>query len=223
MRNTLFEWGVDADDLSRRHEVLDHEARDNLAGFISVLGGKLAAYRIQSKEAVDSALQKLGLPYKECTTGEVALPGAEPEPDFAALARTIPLPQWALERIWRRVGARIHAVFNAQTPDNLAPVCRCEAVTRAEIIYAVRSEGCRTLDDLRRHAHIGAGSCDGIDCAVPAAHIMAALLDWSMERVDAEVQQFMNERWIGRRPVLRGATLAQEEIWRATHPQVAPI
>lgn len=218
VRNTLFEWGVDADDLSRRHEILDHESRDDLAGLLSVLGGKLAAYRIQSEEAVDIALKKLGRAAQRSLTGERVLPGAEEQPDFAALARAIPLPQWALERVWRRVGSRITDVFKEPTPDNLAPICRSEAVTRAEIIYAVRVEGCRTLEDLRRHAHVGAGGCDGIDCAVPAAHIMAALLGWSNERIGAEVEQFMNERWIGRRAVLRGATLAQEEIWRAVHP-----
>lgn len=217
VRNTLFEWGVDADDLSRRHEILDHEKRDGVAGLLSILGGKLAAYRIQSEEAVDLAMTKLGLPARPCETGARALPGAQAEPDFSALAQQIPLPQWALERVWRRVGSRITDVFHNASADDLAPVCRSEAVTRAEIVYAVRIEGCRTLEDVRRHAHIGAGACDGLDCAVPAAHIMAGLLSWSSERIDTEVRHFTDERWIGRRPVLKGATLAQEEVWRGTH------
>jgi glycerol-3-phosphate dehydrogenase len=108
-------------------------------------------------------------------------------------------------------------VFTNATPADLAPICRAEAVTRAEIVYAVMAEGCRTLEDLRRHTHLGAGPCDGVDCVVPAAHILAQLLQWPVARVDEEVRQFMSERWIGRRPVLRGATLAQEEIWRGSH------
>lgn len=217
VRNTLFEWGVDSDDLSRRHEVLDHETAHDVAGFLSIVGGKLAAYRIQSEEAVDLALKKLGREPVACSTGSRPLPGGEAEPDFAALTARIPLPQWALERIWRRVGARITQIFENATHDDLAPICRSEAVTRAEISYAVRVEGCRTLEDLRRHAHVGAGGCDGVDCAVPAAHHMATLLDWPAERVGAELDLFMNERWIGRRAVLRGATLAQEEIWRGVY------
>ncbi|MGQ0562156.1 MAG: glycerol-3-phosphate dehydrogenase/oxidase [Gemmatimonadota bacterium] len=220
VRNTLFEWGVESDDLSRRHEILDHEARDGVAGLLSVAGGKLAAYRIQSEEAVDLALKKLGLPARASQTAGRGLPGAEAEPDFDALAQAIALPRWALERIWRRVGSRITTVFAGATAQDLAPVCRAEAVTRAEIAYAVNTERCRTLEDLRRHAHIGAGGCDGIDCAVPAAQIMAELLQWPVERIDAEIEQFLNERWIGRRPVLRGATLAQEEVWRGFHPVV---
>ncbi|MGQ0814719.1 MAG: FAD-dependent oxidoreductase [Gemmatimonadota bacterium] len=218
VRNTLFEWGVDSDDLSRRHEILDHESRDGVAGILSVAGGKLAAYRIQSEEAVDLALKKLGRPHRACTTGEHALPGAEAEPDFDALTQSLRLPRWALERVWRRVGSRITDIFAGATADDLAPICRTEAVTRAEIVYAVSVERCRTLEDLRRHAHVGTGGCDGIDCAIPAAHIMAGLLNWTPARIDAEVHQFLNERWIGRRSVLRGATLAQEEIWRGIHP-----
>lgn len=217
VRNTLFEWGVDADDLSRRHEVLDHQSRDGIAGFLSVAGGKLAAYRMQSEEAVDLALDKLGLEQRPCRTGSEPLPGADLEPDFAALGHTIPLPAWALERVWRRVGSRITKMFMNATPHDLAPICRGEAVTRAEIVYAVQTEQCRTLEDLRRHAHIGAGGCDGLDCAVSAARILAELLEWPGERIDREIEAFFNERWVGRRPVLRGASLAQEEVARGVY------
>lgn len=214
VRNTLFEWGVGEDDLSRRHEILDHETRDNVPGMISIVGGKLASYRIQAEEAVDVAMEKLGRAPVSCRTGELPLPGAEPEPDFAALATEIPLPPAALERIWRRLGSRLRDVFRDAGPDELAPVCRSEAVTAAEIRYAVQTEGCRTLTDLFRHAHVGAGPCDGSDCAAPAAHIMSELLDWTPDHTRAELATFRDDRWTERRPVLRGATLAQEEVMR---------
>src|SRR5690606_4270324 len=107
VRNTVFEWGVDADDLSRRHEIVDHAARDGVAGLLSLVGGKLASYRIQAEEAVDLALEQLGRTPVPCTTGSVDLPGAETPPDFVALSREIPLPAAALERVWRRVGSRV--------------------------------------------------------------------------------------------------------------------
>ena len=217
VRNTLFEWGVDSDDLSRRHEVLDHAMRDNVDGLLSVLGGKLAAYRIQSEEAVDIAMRKLGRAVIAATTGERALPGAAPAPDFLELSRELQLPAWALERIWRRVGDRVRQIFADADSHARAPICRSEAVTGAEIRYAIQVEGCRTLEDLRRHTHVGAGGCDGVDCAVPSAHLMAELLNWSRERIETELEHFLNERWIGRRPVLNGATLAQEEVWRGVH------
>jgi glycerol-3-phosphate dehydrogenase len=214
VRNTVFEWGVTADNLSRRHEIVDHAARDGIGGFISVLGGKLAAYRIQAEETVDLVLHQLGRPPVSARTGEAPLPGAEPPPDFTALAGRIPLPAAALERIWRRHGARIHRIFDGAGPSDLAPLCRAEAVTRAELRYVVDVEGCRTLEDLFRHAHVGAGGCDGSDCAAPAAHVMMELLGWSPERTRSELDDFRNRRWIQRRPVLRGANLALEELLR---------
>jgi glycerol-3-phosphate dehydrogenase len=214
VRNTVFEWGVDADDLSRRHEIVDHAGRDGIGGLLSLVGGKLASYRIQAEEAVDMASAQLGRPAVACSTGSVALPGAEDPPDFAALARHIPLPAASLERIWRRVGSRIRRVFENASPDDLAPICRAEAVTAAEIRYAVETEACRTLDDLFRHVHVGAGGCDGADCAAPAALVMMDLLSWSPARTRTELAHFRDRRWINRRPVLRGVNLALEERLR---------
>jgi glycerol-3-phosphate dehydrogenase len=214
VRNTVFQWGIGPDDLSRRHEVVDHAGSHGIAGLLSVTGGKLAAYRAQAEEAVDAALRQLGHPPVACATGSTPLPGAGPEPDFQTLAAGIPLPPAALERVWRRVGTRLARVFAGASPDDLAPVCRGEAVTAAEIRYAVEVERCRTLEDLFRHVHLGAGGCDGSDCAVPAAQLMMELLEWSPDRYHAELRQFRQGRWIQRRPVLRGAQLAAEEIQR---------
>jgi glycerol-3-phosphate dehydrogenase len=214
IRNTVFEWGVDSDGLSRRHEIIDHAQRDGVAGLLSIVGGKLAAYRIQAEEAVDTALQQLQREPVSCTTGAVPLPGAEEPPDFVALARETPLPPAALERIWRRVGSRLRQLLDGAGPDELAPLCRSEAITAAEVRYAVQVEECRTLEDLFRHAHVGAGSCDGSDCAHLAAQIMMELLDWSAERYYAELEAFRQVRWVQRRPVLRDAQLAAEEIHR---------
>ncbi len=214
VRNTLFEWGIEADGLSRRHEVIDHEARDGVPGLLSMAGGKLASYRMFAEETTDLVLEKLGRAAVACETGARPLPGAEPEPDFRALAREFALPAAALERVWRRLGGRLRDAFAGAGPADLTPICRAEAVTPAEIRYAIEVEGCRTLEDLRRHTHIGAGSCDGLDCAAPAAHLMAEWLGWPTERTRSEIDAFMERRWIGRRPVLAGATLAQEELVR---------
>jgi glycerol-3-phosphate dehydrogenase len=213
VRNTVFEWGVNEDELSRRLEIVDHE-KEGVSGLISITGGKLAAYRTQAEETVDLVLTKLGKPMIPSTTGSRPLPGAEDSPDFVALARDIGLPAALLERVWRRFGSRIRDVFRNATPNDLAPICRAEGITAAEIRYAVNVEGCLTLEDLRRHAHVGSGPCDGSDCAVPAAHLMGELLGWSTERTRGEISAFHDARWLGRRPVLTGATLAAEEVIR---------
>ncbi len=215
VRNTVFEWGKDSDDLSRRHETVDHAQRDRIDGLISIVGGKLASFRAQAQDAVDLVLTKLGRAPVPARTATTPLPGAEPEPDFSVLAREIPLPPAGLALIWRRLGSRMREVFRDAGPDDLAPLCRAEAVTAAELRHAVTVEGCRTLDDLRRHAHLATGGCDGLDCAAPAAHLMAELLGWSPERTRTELDAFLDRRWTERRPCLTGVALAQEELFRA--------
>lgn len=218
VRNTVFEWGVGEDQLSRRHETLDHLERDGVDGLFSLVGGKLAAYRMQAEEVVDLALERLGRPGAPCVTGSSPLPGASEPLDFAALSSQYGIPAASIERIWRRLGALVLEVLENAAPGELAPVCRAEAVTVAEIRRAVSVEGCLTLEDLRRHAHVGAGPCDGSDCAIPAAHIIGEMLGWSAERMQAEITDFMQRRWAQRRAALRGATLAHEELLRGSLP-----
>lgn len=217
VRNTLFEWGERPDSLSRRHEVLDHEERDGVPGLFSLAGGKLASYRLFAQEATDRVLKKLGQPMVTCTTGTRSLPGAESPPDFLDLASTIPLPPASIERVWRRHGSCINEIFRDAGPADLAPVCRSEAVTPAEIRYAIDVEGCRTMDDLRRHTHLALGSCNGLDCAASAVQLLGDRLDWSADRMQYELRTFLEERWLERRPVLRDATAAQEELMRAAY------
>ena len=222
VRNTLFEWGVAPDSLSRRHELIDHGQRDGVPGLLSMAGGKLASYRAFAEETTDRILELLGRPPVRCTTGEQPLPGGEvADPDLAILAAETGLPRAALAAAWRRLGSMLHDVLRKARPGELALVCRTEAVTVAEIRHAVEAEGCRTLEDLRRHAHSGAGPCEGQDCVATAAHHMAAWLDWPPARTRAEIAEFLERRWIGRRPVLSGANLAQEEIARGVY--LAPI
>jgi glycerol-3-phosphate dehydrogenase len=216
VRNTLFEWGVVSESLSRRHEIIDHAVADGVDGLVSVVGGKLAAYRIQAEETVDLLMRRLGRAPRACETGVRPLPGAEPVPDFAALSARIGLPGATLERVWRRHGSRIAMIFDGAGPDELAPVCRSEGVTAAELRFVIREEGCRTLEDLHRHAHVGAGGCDGSDCAAPAAHLLGELLDWPAARIRDEIATFLQRRWTQRRPVLGGVNAAHEELLRWT-------
>ena len=46
--------------LSRDFEVFDHEARDGVAGLLTIGGGKMSDYRVMAEKAVDAACRKLG-------------------------------------------------------------------------------------------------------------------------------------------------------------------
>jgi glycerol-3-phosphate dehydrogenase len=48
--------------LSREYEVFDHETRDNLAGFLTIGGGKMSDFRVMAQAAADLACVKLKHP-----------------------------------------------------------------------------------------------------------------------------------------------------------------
>ncbi len=57
--------------------------------------------------------------------------------------------------------------------DEEVTVCRCEDVTMADVLEAIRIHGARTLDELKRILRIGMGPCQGRTCLRLAAGILA--------------------------------------------------
>ena len=85
--------------LSRDFEVFDHEARDGVAGFLTIGGGKMSDYRVMAETAVDAACRKLGVS-APCRTALLTLDGKpvgdipewpHPSPDLKRFLRTKPL------------------------------------------------------------------------------------------------------------------------------------
>ncbi|MBM4363923.1 MAG: FAD-dependent oxidoreductase, partial [Deltaproteobacteria bacterium] len=60
VRPTLHAWGKNEDELSRDHRVVDHAA-DGADGCYSMIGGKLASYRLFAEEMTDIVARRLGV------------------------------------------------------------------------------------------------------------------------------------------------------------------
>src|SRR5664279_3622211 len=60
--------------MSRAHVVIDHELRDGVSNFVSVVGGKLTTYRLMAEQAADLVCAKLEVD-RPCTTADEVLPG----------------------------------------------------------------------------------------------------------------------------------------------------
>src|SRR3954453_11675143 len=58
VRPTLYDFGPHEDALSREHAIVDHAA-DGAAGIYSMIGGKLASYRLFAQEMSDRIAAKL--------------------------------------------------------------------------------------------------------------------------------------------------------------------
>jgi len=218
VRTTLYAYGPTEDALSREHELLDHAA-EGADGLLSFVGGKLASYRAQSEEVTDRILARLGRGGVACRTHEEPLPGGEEVPDPRELAARHGVAEGAAARLVYRHGARAREVLRLadEDPRLKLAVCRDEGILAAEVVWTVRREKVRRLQDLRRRCRLGLAGCGGLDCARLAAQLVARELGWDADRTRAELHDLLEAGWRERRPVLDGWQLAQEELLRAVH------
>lgn len=175
VRPTLWGWGMNEDRLSRDHQIVDH-APHGAAGLYSMIGGKLASYRIFAEEMTDLVCQRLGNS-NPCRTHVAPLPGGEERVDPLALAARAGLDPVSAMRLEYRHGARSWRVAEriAKDPREAAIVCSCEPVTLAEVRYVVQHELARTVDDVSRRTRLGLGACGGMRCAARCGNVVAAL------------------------------------------------
>ncbi|HYS81026.1 MAG TPA: FAD-dependent oxidoreductase, partial [Anaeromyxobacteraceae bacterium] len=224
LRTTLYGYGVNEDLLSREHEILDHSG-EGADGLYSIVGGKLASYRAQSQEAADLIVRRLGRNAPPCRTHEEPLPGGEAVPDVEVLAAAYRVAAPLVARLVYRHGARAEDVLRLVEDDpRLGLVlCRDEGIVAAEVVYCVRHEQVRRLQDLRRRCRLAVGACGGLDCARIAAQLTGRELGWSAEQVRTELADLLELGWRERRAVLDGHQLAQEELLRGVHTGVGRL
>jgi glycerol-3-phosphate dehydrogenase len=218
VRTTIYEYGVEEDDLSRDHRILDHAA-EGAAGLLSFVGGKLASYRAQSEEVTDRAVAMVGKAVRPCRTHEEPLPGGDEVPVPSELAEQHGVAEAIAARLVYRHGSLAREVLRVADDDPRMKlvVCRDEGIIAAEVAWIARHEKVRRLQDLRRRCRLAVGGCGGLDCARPAAQVAARELGWSPDQTRAELADLLEVGWRERRPVLDGWQLAEEELLRAVH------
>jgi len=198
--------------ISRSHAVLDHEARDGVAGLVSVVGGKLTTFRLMAQEAVDLACEKMQVK-RQCVTADT--PIGPPGRAYQVHSRR-----------WRSAEQRGDATGRLAPGDEI--VCECELVTRRQVEEALAASKSPVLNDLRRDLRLGMGPCQAGFCAYRAVAILLSMSqspianhvvgpesgEWRLEIGDlnSAFVQFLQERWKGLRPVMWGANLKQLEL-----------
>jgi glycerol-3-phosphate dehydrogenase len=147
-------------DVSRRHHLAVSPD-----GVVTIVGGKLTAYRQMAQDAVDAAVRRHGLHARPCRTRTLALVGAAPR----ASLREIDAPSTLV----RRYGTEAPLVAALAATEGLnEPVA--EDVIGAELVWALRHEGAQTVDDLLdRRTRIGLVPADRA-AALPRAEALFA-------------------------------------------------
>lgn len=173
VRPTIFGWGVNEDKLSREHEILDHH-KDGADGLYSMVGGKLASYRLFSEEMTDVITKRLGRG-NPCQSHEVALPGGDEVIDPMRLVLEGGMEAVTATRLEYRHGSRSLRILERmrRDPREAAVLCPCEPVTVAEVRYVVDQELATNVEDVSRRTRLGLGACGGMRCALGCGRVVA--------------------------------------------------
>ena len=189
VRALVREEGVSESEVSRKHALYDHARRDGIAGALSVVGGKITAYRAIAEEVVDHVSSELGASMK-CVTASTPLPGARDGGE-----RRVVHPD-AMARLRSVYGDRASEVLSYRADEASLDerVCANERTTARELAFAVRNEWAMTLGDtLLRRTALGLRPCQGLDCIERVADVVATELGWDTARRAAEVEAYRRE------------------------------
>jgi len=161
--------------ISREHRIdISH------SGLITVAGGKWTTYRRMAEDTLDFAIDRGLLLRAKCVTRELKLHGAP-----AAAIEADSLSQYGTDAV------RVRDLISAD--GSLAMKLDSELpFTRAEVVYAVREEMARTVEDvLSRRARALLLDARAAERAAPVtAQIMAAELDRDKAWAEEEVRRF---------------------------------
>jgi glycerol-3-phosphate dehydrogenase len=171
--------------LKRRPEIIDHQ-RDGVAGVMTLIGVKYTTARGVAERAIDAAVRKLGTGRRASRTAAEVLPGASIADHEALAIETeqrlrVSLADRTRDRLVSLYGARCVPVIElaASDPSLAEPLDADSAAIGAEIVYAIRQEAARRLDDiLMRRTGLGAAQWPGDRVVERASEIAARELQW---------------------------------------------
>jgi len=147
----------------------EHIIEKDAAGTIHVTGGKLTTYRSMAAEGVDTVFRALDRRPPRSPTADTPLPGTDRNRDLEQLASAN-----------TALGERLVSAL---------------PYTAAELVYGVRSEMARTLEDLLiRRTRIAFETRDhGVGVATRAAAIVAESLGWNASRQAEAVRNYSEQ------------------------------
>ncbi len=212
VRPTLHTFGKYEDALSRDHKVIDH-APHGAPNVYSMIGGKLASYRLFAEDMVDILAQRFDLGV-HTTTHTSPLPGGDRAVDPFAFAERAGIDAVAARRIVYRHGSRAERIEERihERPREAVTVCACEPVTEAEVRYVLQNEQPRTVADVARRTRLGLGACGGMRCAARCGQIVAEELHLPPREGLRQASRFLLQR-AQARVVALGPEQARQEAF----------
>jgi glycerol-3-phosphate dehydrogenase len=201
----LYDLGAAAEgrEMSRNFAVIDHEKRDGIAGFTSIVGGKVTTYRLMAERVTDLVAGRLGVTTKS-TTAEIPLNDREDELDQL-----------------RHRPARMGVPKPHGDEDYLRPlVCECELVRPEDADPWFKDPAVRGLEDLRRRTRAGMGPCQAAICSYRLAGRLVTERNEDGATATRAMADFLETRWRGVRHVFWGSQLRQAQVTAGLHMEL---
>jgi glycerol-3-phosphate dehydrogenase len=201
----LYDLGAAAEgrEMSRNFAVIDHEKRDGIAGFVSIVGGKVTTYRLMAERVTDLVARRLGISTKS-TTAEVPLNDREDEMDQL-----------------RHRPAQMGVPKPHGDDDYLKPlVCECELVRPEDADHWFEDPAVRVLEDVRRRTRAGMGPCQAAICSYRLAGRLVTQRNLDGPTATRAMADFLETRWRGVRHVFWGSQLRQAQVTAGLHMEL---
>ncbi len=194
LRSLLHTGDTKPSNVSRAHLVIDHEKSDNIQGFISIIGGKITAYRGISEEITDIICNKLHF-RAMCTTSHTPLPGAPavtPE-QIQQYTQEFNLDADTVAHLASLYGTRCSRILEMthKDPRGRQTLCPHSHDILAQIWYAIEEESAITLSDFMfRRGSLGLAQCQGLDAIEVVAAEMARVMGWNPDEQQRQIADF---------------------------------
>src|SRR6202165_5433041 len=198
----LYDLGAEAEgrEMSRNFAVIDHQERDGIKGFTSIVGGKVTTFRLMAERVVDVAARHLGVS-TPCTTAQVPLNDREDEMD-----QLRPRPA--------QLGMpKPHAEELALQP----LICECELVRPQDVEPWMNDPAVRPLEDVRRRTRSGMGPCQAGICSYRLAGRLLTDRGVDGQTATRAMADFLETRWRGVRHVFWGSQLRNMQVTAGLH------
>lgn len=177
----------------------EHTVDRPVPGFVSLAGGKYTTYRVMAKDAVDMATNDITKLTNESITAKLPIIGADGYWALAqqvdALATRFGLKQETIKHLLDRYGSDINEVLDLISDDRklAAPISKNLPYLKAEIVYAVTSEGAQSVSDVLEHrTRIWFEAPNfGTDLVDATADLIAPYLGWKVAQKRASIAHYL--------------------------------
>uniref|UniRef100_A0A3P8TN69 Glycerol-3-phosphate dehydrogenase, mitochondrial n=1 Tax=Amphiprion percula TaxID=161767 RepID=A0A3P8TN69_AMPPE len=167
------------------------------SGLVTIAGGKWTTYRSMAEETLDAAVKALGLSAESCKTVGLMLEGAKGWTPtlYIRLVQDYGLENEVAQHLASTYGGKAFDVAKmAQVTGQRWPIVGKRLVSEfpyieGEVLYAIKEYACTAIDVIARRTRLGFLNVQAADEALPRiVQIMGKELDWSQERMTAELE-----------------------------------